>query len=500
MKKMKKIFALLIAMVMVLCMSTVAFAETITIDGAVDGKIYTAYKLLDATYEGTDVAITDDTNVSYYYTGAASDELYTILAKYFQFDAFVDGKAYVKVVDDEGTAIDYSNVNVAALAAEINTAMERETDPLTLTAAGTATASGTTASISNLAKGYYFLDTTTGSLCSIDTAGKVTIYEKNSVPTVTDKNVKPDGAADTAYTDSINGTVGDKFKFKVTVNTGTNTHAPAPGTATGRDTDFVITDTLGKGFTLNTAASDFAIEGWTYGTDFTVQIADANDTTKDTTITITLKASKLATVVQNTDINILYDATLNENAITDGQASNSANNQTTITYTYGFEILKVDSANTPLENVKFTLKNDKNEYYFVPSDASSVDEDVMKALGQGQDGKIATGEDGKITFSGIAAGTYTLTETDTLSGYNLLDAPIIVAITPNVDDPSQATVAVTSGEGTASGNVITIVNQSGSVLPSTGGIGTTIFYIIGAILVIGAGVVLVTRRRMSANK
>ena len=106
-------------------------------------------------------------------------------------------------------------------------------------------------------------------------------------------------------------------------------------------------------------------------------------------------------------------------------------------------------------------------------------------------------EDGKITFSGIAAGTYTLTETDTLNGYNLLDAPIIVTITPDVDDPSQATVAVSSGEGTASGNVITIVNQSGTTLPSTGGMGTTIFYTIGAVLVLGAGVLMVTRRRMA---
>ncbi len=497
MKKMKKIFALLIAMVMVLGMSTSVFAETITIDGAVDGKTYTAYKLLDATYEGTDVAITEDTNVSYYYTGAATDELYTILAKYFQFDAFVDGKAYVKVVDSEGEAIDYSNVNVAALAAELNTAMNRETSPLTLTEAGHVTASGTSAEITGLAKGYYFLDTTTGSLCSIDTAGKVTIYEKNSIPTVTGKNVKPDGAADTAYSNSINGTVGDKFNFKVTVNTGTNTHAPS--TATGRDTDFVITDTLGKGFTLNTAAADFAIAGWTYGTDYTVTIADADDATKDTTITITLKASKLATVAQNTDINITYDATMNENAITDGVATNSANDKQTKTYTYEFEVLKTDSANKPLENVMFTLTDSTgNNYYFVPSDASTVDEDVMKHLGEGQDGKIATASNGKITFSGLAAGTYTLTETDTLSGYNKLDAPIVVTITPN-NDPATATVAVTSGEGTVSGNVITVINQSGTVLPSTGGIGTTIFYIIGAILVIGAGVVLVTRRRMNVQ-
>ena len=107
---------------------------------------------------------------------------------------------------------------------------------------------------------------------------------------------------------------------------------------------------------------------------------------------------------------------------------------------------------------------------------------------------MATDANGKITFAGLAQGTYTLTEIDTNTGYNLLTGDITVTI----DDKGEATF---SGEGASKleGNAVKINNQSGTVLPSTGGIGTTIFYIVGAILVIGAGVVLVTRRRMNVQ-
>ena len=86
-------------------------------------------------------------------------------------------------------------------------------------------------------------------------------------------------------------------------------------------------------------------------------------------------------------------------------------------------------------------------------------------------------------------------ETGTSTGYNLLDGPVTVTIT---DTSADGTISHTVTPVNAL-NQVEIENHQGSVLPSTGGIGTTIFYIIGAILVIGAGVVLVTRRRMNVQ-
>lgn len=104
--------------------------------------------------------------------------------------------------------------------------------------------------------------------------------------------------------------------------------------------------------------------------------------------------------------------------------------------------------------------------------------------------KAVVGKDGKVTFSGLGKGSYTLAETVVPDGYNKME-DIKFEIT---FDKDQKTFATTGGLGSL---VTDIDNFSGSTLPSTGGIGTTIFYIVGAILVIGAGVILVTKKRMS---
>ncbi len=106
-------------------------------------------------------------------------------------------------------------------------------------------------------------------------------------------------------------------------------------------------------------------------------------------------------------------------------------------------------------------------------------------------------EDGTVTFKGLGAGEYTITETKTLPGYNTID-PITFTLTFAATGTQMFTSnnpKVTVGKD----NMLdaSIVNNKGSLLPSTGGIGTTIFYIIGGILVIGAGIILVVKRRMS---
>ena len=117
-------------------------------------------------------------------------------------------------------------------------------------------------------------------------------------------------------------------------------------------------------------------------------------------------------------------------------------------------------------------------------------------------------EEGKLVFSGLGAGDYTLTETTTPVGYNTIE-PIKFTIKYipagseleageregfNVVDSTQQIIL---GTDEANNLMATIVNKSGALLPSTGGIGTTIFYVLGSILLIGAGVLLVTKKKMA---
>ena len=122
---------------------------------------------------------------------------------------------------------------------------------------------------------------------------------------------------------------------------------------------------------------------------------------------------------------------------------------------------------------------------------------VEKGNGKTETDVVGTVQaDGTVTFKGLGAGTYTITETKTLPGYNTIE-PIQFKLTFNAETKTFVSdnENVTVGED----NMLdtSIVNQKGSLLPSTGGIGTTIFYIVGAVLVIGAGIILVTKKRMS---
>ena len=120
--------------------------------------------------------------------------------------------------------------------------------------------------------------------------------------------------------------------------------------------------------------------------------------------------------------------------------------------------------------------------------------------------EMTTGKDGKISFKDLGAGTYTLTETVTPEGFNTLE-PITIVISfrgPEVvntgEEPGFWGMTWNGESVTPNDNGIfaqDVINQSGSLLPSTGGIGTTIFYVVGGILVIGAGILLVAKKRMS---
>lgn len=127
---------------------------------------------------------------------------------------------------------------------------------------------------------------------------------------------------------------------------------------------------------------------------------------------------------------------------------------------------------------------------------------------------LTSDENGMFKVAGLDEGTYLLREIVAPTGYNMLTADITVVITAttsttwNGENASTALtkLEVTAGGKTTEGNTstgivgITVENNKGATLPETGGIGTTIFYVLGAILVLGAGVLLVVKKRMGADK
>ena len=180
-----------------------------------------------------------------------------------------------------------------------------------------------------------------------------------------------------------------------------------------------------------------------------------------------------------------------------------------MTYVYNFnmDVDKYDGTDTnkKLKDAVFVLyKSDGtgNKYYKWDEVNKKVTW-VAEAEKETAATQKATNEYGKATFEGLKAGTYYLEEITAPKGYNKLKDPVEVKIEPTYDtngtlDTSAGTCKLT--QDAANGNhyyqVQSIANKAGAVLPSTGGIGTTIFYVLGSILVLGAAVLLIVKKRM----
>lgn len=196
------------------------------------------------------------------------------------------------------------------------------------------------------------------------------------------------------------------------------------------------------------------------------------------------------------------------------------------------EVDRYEESGTGAADTTVGYLKDQNGIYYVPTDTKEYEGKTLYRLVEGTEGQYAditkkynkvsvsetsvvetpisqtltVGTDGTISFNGLGEGTYTLTEIQTRAGYNTID-PINFTITCTLPETvttgeETCTWAIT-GEGTEEWTLgnngvysATIINNSGALLPSTGGIGTTIFYVVGGILVIGAGILLVVKKRM----
>ena len=208
-------------------------------------------------------------------------------------------------------------------------------------------------------------------------------------------------------------------------------------------------------------------------------------------------------------IHIAYNAILNENAVIAGEGNKNEtwlkygeNNNletthpTTTTKTFEMNVFKFyidkNDSNTEkgLADAKFTLSKNQNgtdPIKLIDKDSNTYR--VAKTDETNTITEVITPDNGRFTIQGLGAGTYYLTETKQPAGYNKLSGPVTVVI--------DETGLVKVGESEA--NPVKVENKSGTVLPSTGGAGTTMIYLIGGALVLGSGVVLVTKRRVKGK-
>lgn len=472
MKRTKRIASVLLALVMALSLITTAFAAgetgSITIDNAVVGKTYTIYRIFDLNSHNDD------------YTAIN----YKVSAKWAAF--FQDGAKgldYV-TIDDQGYVTWKVDADKAAFAKDAYAFAQASSIPND----GQNKATNSTVKFENLTLGYYLVQSDLGVLCSLDTTmPNVTIKEKNSQPTV-DKQVQENSNG--TWGDTNDANIGDTVNFKTTINV-----------VDGQPKNYVLHDKMSDGLTFDAGSVEVKIGDRTLtpGSDYTL-IANPKD---GCTFEIGFKENVLK---PNDVVIVTYSATLNEKAViypepntnetklVYGEGSETTWDETK-TFTYQFDLVKTKTDKTVLDGAEFKLydaKTDGNEIALI--DEGKGVYRVATVAEKDADGFVsATIKAGKVTIKGLDSGTYYLEETKAPAGYNVLAERVEVKI-----DHANLTATV-EGDTYVSGGV-QVINQTGAELPSTGGIGTTIFYVVGGLLVVAAGVLLVTRKRMSKSE
>ncbi|WP_035768120.1 isopeptide-forming domain-containing fimbrial protein [Butyrivibrio sp. NC2002] len=462
MKGFKKLLTGILAATLIMGSSLTAFADEpaaastgIEVQNVIDNETYTAYKILNYTRSGD--------AVSYYLTASEYASIGSVLeAAGFEFTASSDGSQYYV---NNGASFD-----AAAAAAYLG---EHTTNLGSALGTKTATGANGEAKFDDLGTGYFFVTTSAGSLCALhEDSGIETLVEKNTIPTI-DKTEKTSG--DDYVNGPVDGKIGGTVNYQIVITDGV-----------GTDAAITMTDTMSAGldYTANTihindapVADNADTDNWTVTVDGRV-------------IKIVFKASYVASLDEGKTINVKYDATINENAVIDNATGNenkveldySAQHSEDKVYveTYDFQLYKTDGTNF-LDGAGFKLYDAATggNQITVSKDGKGY---YLDAAGDADTEILVNSADG-VNVRGLHPGTYYLEETTVPAGYNKLEA-------------REAVTILTRGTAVVP---ITVVNTSGVILPSTGGIGTTIFYIVGGLLIVAAVVFFVVRRKADAE-
>lgn len=464
-KTFKKLFAALLAAALVLAMAVPAFAVTnatkgsIKIDGTVSGETYTIYKLFNLDS----------------YDAESNTYSYTVESDWEGFFKTGAGGNYITLDGQNHPTWNAAKSQDSDKADFAKLALKWATENKVSAAAESQTSTGSDVIFSHLDLGYYLVDSSLGALCGLNTTNPdVTITEKNGQPTI-EKQVKNGDTWGTTNDAKIGDTVEYKVEIKV---------------ADGAQ-KYTVTDTMSKGLTFNNSSLKVTAND-AVTTDYTL-------TSTTNGFTLVLPETYVSTLTKGTTIIVTYNATLNKDAVIDGDGNANevklsyGNHQNTVpskvtTKSYQFDLVKVDgTTNKLLDGAEFELADGETKLSFVKDTAGNY-----RVATTGDEGATTTitVKNGKVNIYGLAGKTYTLTETKAPDGYNKL----VTSETVNLADGSKTHATIVDSVYKDGG--VVVENHAGTVLPSTGGMGTTLFYVIGGGLMVAAVVLLVTKKRM----
>ncbi len=462
---------------------------TITIANAIEGKTYSVYEILklesyDTTKGAYTYTVTNDSWKEFINSS-------TIKNVYVEVNdqGIVTWKNGADKVAFSKLALQYAKDHTIKATASV-TATKKEGETKVV------------AEFTGLNLGYYLVDSSVGALCGLTTTKpNATVKEKNGIPTI-EKKVKEDSTG--LFGETNTDDIGKTIYFKTTINVEAGAE------------NYVLYDNMSAGLTLNNNSIEVklvsdnettVVDVTNYVVTFDTKISEDSDATYTFVIDFT-KAFE-DTLKAGDKIVVTYNAVLNKDAVVGGEGNpnetwltygdkNETTHDKTITYTYSFDLVKTDKENVLLDGAEFELYNKENKKIEL------VLVDAAKNIY-----RVATSEDtnktttivvtnGKVTIKGLDNDSYHLHETKAPEGYNKLTSDVNFTI-------NSANLDATTGEVSTSGGTVIkytsggvhVINYTGAELPETGGIGTVLFITIGSLLVLGFGVLLVTKLRMS---
>ena len=486
-KTFKKLMAALLAVALLCAMAVPAFAAedaatgsgngSITINNAVENMHYNFYRILDiSTHTGTST-----------YTGV----VYKVNNTWKDFVSEARWSDYLTVNADDTVfvkdAAKANSVFAEAFAKAAYTYATANTIPADY--ADKTPDSDHKVTVNPVTLGYYLVSSTGWDksqeiICSLDTTKpNAVISEKNGKPTIEKKIIEnriPTGDNDVS--------IGDVVAFQTTVKV-----------VDGNPYNYIVTDTMTDGLTFNSGSLSVTVNGSPFSGYTTSDITNHG-------FTIHFNNDGDKSVLNTNDVVVItYTATVNENAViassgnkneahlTYGKDSKDGGKSTTITYTWSFDLFKHNSASEALAGAVFQVLNSDGSRaaYFTYDSEKAVYKFAGWTTVDGAQNTFTTTSTGRIKFDGLDSGTYQLKEITAPEGYNLLKNPINFTI-----DGLSAEQAGTVHYDTNKTGTIDVLNNAGATLPSTGGMGTTLFYVIGGGLMVAAVVLLVTKKRM----
>jgi len=521
MKLIKKIAAIMFAFMMVFTLSSNVNAEEtagtgkITVNDAINGQTYTVYRILKLdSYEPKVDQSGKDTGIySYKPNGNWVNFLKDSTAEggfdYIEIDE--NDYARWKGEDNDTRRAEFAKRALAWAKKHAN-----DTDATTkIDAVNSLPASDNKVEFSGLDLGYYLVDSSVGALCSLTTTNEnAVVNEKNNVPTINKYVHEANGKilSQNAMKKNYTAFYGQTITFNVVINN-----------FKGAD-NLVVNDNFGDKIKLVVSSDGYFVPTITLNkynngtlddlvhlinnTDFTVT---KNDT--DFTIKFLKAGNKKLQEHLDYDLYITYNAVVNSGVGTTDIVNTAiltyGDNNTTQDKAY------VGSLNIPV--LKYTeyggnTKNLPNAEFGLYKEESCTTvlkfskDDTTNSYNYDENGdvttKLTSDENGEIQIKGLAKGTYYLKEIKAPKGYNLLKNPIKVTIEPVVDASNKITsekITVEKNGTTEEVKKVKVLNNTGKLLPSTGGAGTTLIYLIGGALVLGSGIVLANKKRAKAK-